>query len=162
MIHQNSLKNLKRGRKDSEVECEFCNKLIKKPYIKRHSEKCVLNPSFGTPCPKCGKLKHPDKKSCSTSCYNSLYRSGANNPNHSKNGGNRYRTICFQYHEKKCCICDFDLVIDVHHIDGNRNNNSPSNLVPLCPNHHRIIHSKYKNLIEKSLLDYIESKRSIA
>jgi hypothetical protein len=39
----------------------------------------------------------------------------------------------------KCAFCDFPYP-DVHHRDGNHKNNDPSNLVAVCPNHHRLIH----------------------
>lgn len=37
-----------------------------------------------------------------------------------------------------CEVCGYSViaVIQVHHIDGNRKNNQPSNLIPLCPTHH--------------------------
>lgn len=60
-----------------------------------------------------------------------------------------YRKIAFKLHGEKCVVCGFDKVLEVHHIDHNRSNNKKENLVPLCPNHHRMIHnSKYsKELI---------------
>ena len=161
MIHPNSLSNLQKGkRNDPIVQCPHCSKLVKKPNLSRHSSRCIQNPQFGTPCPKCSTLKHPQKQTCSTGCYNSLFRSGLNNPNHQK--GNNYRTICFHYHEKKCCVCEFDLIVEVHHLDENKHNNDPFNLVPLCPNHHQVWHSKQKHLIEKQVLEYIKLKRDIA
>jgi len=36
----------------------------------------------------------------------------------------------------KCCLCDYDKYIHLHHIDGDRSNNRLSNLASLCPNHH--------------------------
>lgn len=38
-----------------------------------------------------------------------------------------------------CVLCGFEYS-DVHHIDGRRSNNDPSNLICLCPNHHRLVH----------------------
>lgn len=160
MVHPNSLANLLRGRNDPFVQCPHCDRTLRKPHLKRHAEKCVKNPEFGTPCPKCGTLKHPEKQTCSTSCYNSSFRSGLNNPNHQR--GNNYRTICFHYHEKKCCVCGFDLIVEVHHLDGNRQNNDPLNLVPLCPNHHQVWHSNHRLLIEEEVLSYVQNKRDIA
>lgn len=150
-MNQNSLKNLLRGRTDLIVCCVFCKKEIKKPFIKKHVEACPKNPSFGTPCPNCNCLKHPNKKTCSTSCYNSLYRKGRLNPNYQ---GNNYRTVCFSYHKKECCICGFNLIVDVHHLNGNNQDNRPSNLIPLCPNHHRVWHSRHCHLIKQKVLDY--------
>lgn len=38
-----------------------------------------------------------------------------------------------------CVICGFEYS-DVHHIDEDHGNNSPDNLIALCPNHHRLVH----------------------
>jgi len=40
-----------------------------------------------------------------------------------------------------CCICQTPF-IHAHHIDFNNENNVIDNLVPLCPNHHALAHSK--------------------
>jgi DNA-binding CsgD family transcriptional regulator len=37
----------------------------------------------------------------------------------------------------RCCLCNYNLFIDLHHIDGNRNNHKINNIASLCPNHHR-------------------------
>jgi len=42
----------------------------------------------------------------------------------------------------ECCICGYNLCIDLHHIDGNRKNNNIDNIASLCPNHHREIEEK--------------------
>lgn len=154
MSHPNSLANLKRGRKDPIVSCPFCAREIKKPHLSRHILKCVQNPEFGNSCPNCGLLKHPNKQTCSTSCYNSLYRSGINNPNYSPESLRNYRTTCFIHHERKCCVCGWDLIVEVHHFDGNKTNNSPNNLIPLCPNHHQLWHSNKKDLIRDVVEKY--------
>lgn len=55
-----------------------------------------------------------------------------------------YKTIAKRaYGHLKCCVCGFDKIVDIHHADHNHNNNDPKNLVPLCPNHHRMYHSRY-------------------
>ena len=40
----------------------------------------------------------------------------------------------------KCECCGYDEVLDLHHIDGNHNNNNPENHSVLCPNCHAKIH----------------------
>lgn len=40
----------------------------------------------------------------------------------------------------KCECCDYDEVLDLHHIDGNHDNNDPTNHGVLCPNCHAKIH----------------------
>lgn len=68
-----------------------------------------------------------------------------------------HRMICFLYHKHECIICGENRIIDVHHFDENKNNNDPSNLIPLCPNHHRFLHSKYKLEFEKIVIEYINN-----
>ena len=67
----------------------------------------------------------------------------------------RYRTIALQHHEKKCAVCGFDWIVAIHHIDENKNNNDPKNLIPLCPNHHEMVHSKHRDLIQPIIDDWI-------
>lgn len=42
-----------------------------------------------------------------------------------------------------CGYAEHKEIIGVHHIDENRHNNNPSNLVALCPNCHSIRHMKH-------------------
>ena len=42
-----------------------------------------------------------------------------------------------------CQQCNWEGICDVHHIDGNRQNNTVENLQILCPNCHRAIHHPY-------------------
>lgn len=97
-------------------------------------------------CPVCGndfkvkETKRGVKKTCSHSCSNTFFRSGKNHPNWKED---RYKTTCFEYHDKKCVVCDEKKIVTVHHYDYNHNNNKPENLIPLCPTHHQYIHSRY-------------------
>jgi len=79
---------------------------------------------------------------CSRNCANSV---GGKTKAEKYNHRGHYRDIAFQLHGKSCLICGFDKVVEVHHIDENRKNNTNENLVPLCPNHHMMIHrSKFR------------------
>lgn len=119
-------------------------------------------------CEKCGNeyeikgrirtKKIKNSRFCSISCAN--YRgSGLEwEKTHSSRKLSNYRTICFSKWEMSCAICGFDKVVSVHHIDENHNNNDIKNLIPLCPNHHHMAHSKQwgddtKLLIEKIVYD---------
>ena len=42
---------------------------------------------------------------------------------------------------KICASCGFDKLITLHHLDGNRENNDDKNLVGLCPNCHKMVHT---------------------
>lgn len=46
-------------------------------------------------------------------------------------------------HQCQCCGTKDDLII--HHVDCNKLNNSPSNLITLCGQCHNSIHAKYSN-----------------
>ena len=55
------------------------------------------------------------------------------------------------YSTKDVC-CGFTKVVELHHIDGNKENRSDKNLVGLCPNCHKMIHSyKYFEGMKKKL-----------
>jgi len=110
-------------------------------------------------CPICYKMfktqnGSKEKTTCSCKCANTYFRSGDNHPNWKEN---RYTTTCFSKHEKKCVVCEEYKVIDVHHLDGNRENNNVNNLIPLCPTHHRYWHSSYRNEIEDVIYNYISN-----
>lgn len=71
-------------------------------------------------------------------------------PTHYGKGTNHttYRLVAFRQYAKKCQDCGFDAfpeVLEVHHIDRNRKNNTPENLKVLCPTCHRIDHFKAKD-----------------
>ena len=76
-------------------------------------------------------------KYCSRSCANNRQAYWNDNATH-------YKTIAYQHWPKECAICGFDKAVAVHHVDENHSNNDPNNLIPLCPNHHEMYHSKYK------------------
>ena len=111
----------------------------------------ICNKKFNT---KVGSSK--EKTVCSRACANTYFRSGINNPNYK---GKDYRKLCFNNYDKKCAICNEVNILDVHHIDGNHNNNSINNLIPLCPTHHRYIHSKFYHLIEQDINKWIENEK---
>jgi hypothetical protein len=108
-------------------------------------------------CPVC-ETKFITKKghskeqlTCSYKCSNTFFRSGVDNPNWKDDS---YRSTCFLYHEKKCVICGEDKILDVHHFDENKKNNSPENLIPICPTHHMYWHSRYKNEVYDKVVEY--------
>ena len=53
---------------------------------------------------------------------------------------------------QKCILCDFDKFVALHHLDQNKNNSSPENLIGLCPNHHQMLHTlKYREEVFQAL-----------
>jgi hypothetical protein len=122
-------------------------------------------------CPICGTefetlIGHrKEKTTCSHSCANTYFRTGNNNPNYrddiNLNGIASYKIICFRYHNKKCVCCDEKNIVEVHHYDGNKENNKPENLVPLCPTHHSYWHSRFRYLIREKVDKYIENFKKV-
>lgn len=110
-------------------------------------------------CPVCKSLfktkeGHRDEKTtCSNSCANTHFRTGENNPNW-KETSSRYREICFNHHDKKCVVCDECIMVEVHHYDGNHENDHPTNLIPICSTHHRYWHSRHRYLIFEKVENY--------
>ena len=113
-------------------------------------------------CPVCGNTfkaqegHKREKQTCSHSCSNTYFRSGENNPNWkdpeervSKEA--RYRRICFSHHPTVCVYCGEDKTVAVHHYDEDHTNESPDNLIPLCPTHHMYIHSRYRDLVQPTV-----------
>jgi len=104
-----------------------------------------------------------ERATCSISCSNTLFRSGKNNGNwksideYDKRKSRysiKYREICFQNHKHLCIVCEESKLLDVHHFDGNKFNNNPENLIPLCATHHNYLHSKYRHEIIDKVIDY--------
>lgn len=74
-------------------------------------------------------------KSCSAKYYN-RFRVGEKHPNFIAQATiKNYRARGLQYYGAVCRNCGYDkyeAMLDVHHIDGNRGNNSMENLQVLC------------------------------
>ena len=102
-----------------------------------------------------GRLKtklYENAKHCSRSCANS--RQSWWNKEDNEYRSNSYRAIAKRHHDLKCVICGFDKIVAIHHIDENKKNNEPSNLIPLCPNHHEMVHSKWKEEVDPYIKDW--------
>jgi hypothetical protein len=93
-------------------------------------------------------------KFCSRSCSNNRSEWWKSNASH-------YRTIALQNNEHKCVVCGFDKIVAIHHIDENKKNNDPSNLIPLCPNHHEMVHSKWKFEVQPFIEQWQKEFRGI-
>ena len=59
-------------------------------------------------------------------------------------------------------ICGFDKIVEVHHRDYNNKNNNKENLIPLCPNHHQMLHTKQYGEEIVKLMDELIKNRGVA
>lgn len=143
---------------NQKTEKKFYKLVEEKGYDISHLKRRVLKYEVITKkCPVCGKkfktqkgLKK-EKITCSYSCSNTHFRSGESNPNWKDEA---YRSTCFLYHKKRCLICKEEKLVTVHHFDGNRKNNKPDNLIPLCPTHHQYVHSRYAHEVNDIIKCY--------
>lgn len=136
--------------------CPHCHKEFSHMCFSRHEPKCYLNPINVKLCVICNKpVKNKKRQTCSHSCSNTFFRSGLKSKTRTT-GRSSYIELCFRHHERKCIICEERLIVHVHHLDHNRDNNIPENLIPLCPTHHRYWHSKYRYMVEGKILKYIK------
>ncbi len=69
-----------------------------------------------------------------------------------------YPILAKRYGLNACCICKETEVLDIHHLDEDRNNNVISNLVPLCPTHHAYLHRGKSELIFDKLVEYLDTR----
>lgn len=142
-------------------ECCFCKESFTLPNLTRHEKSCYLNPYNIKCCINCGteiRNFRTSKGTCSKSCANSVFKVGRDNGNYK---GTTYRHICFDYHEKKCIICDETKIVAVHHYNEDHYDNRPENLIPLCPTHHQYMHSKYRGEIEDKVKEFIRKFNSV-
>ena len=104
-------------------ECEFCGK------------KSMMSKS---------KFARANYHFCSRQCKDLAQRLGSGDkfsglhPTPGKQS--HYRMTAFNAYLHKCAVCGWDEdedVLDVHHIDEDRSNNSVDNLIILCPNCHK-------------------------
>ena len=135
-----------------------------------------------TTCVKCGQVKPHHAKQMCQKCYKRLYfkpkmiickNCGRERPHkayglcgtcHIKQ--HHYETTkAFNYRKwhnislelyrqktKKCFLCGFDKIVELHHIDSDHKNNAPDNFMGLCPNHHKMLHDiRYSDEIKKQI-----------
>jgi len=108
---------------------EICNWCYRKHYWKR---KLIV-------CKRCKREKPMHAKGYCAGCYNFVFQL----ENTKAHNVERWHNIDYELYKritKSCLICGFDKVVDLHHLDENKKNNSESNLIGLCPNHHKMLH----------------------
>lgn len=91
-------------------------------------------------CRRCKRKITIHAKGLCAGCYNLTFHLDKSRA-YNQRIRNKIDLKTFQKTTEKCVICEFSQIVDIHHIDLNKNNNSPGNLIGLCPNHHRMIHN---------------------
>jgi len=122
--------------------CTTCyKKLIWKPKLKE--------------CKRCKRILTHHAKGLCPGCYNTVF----NLENTRTHNIKRWHNISQELYTKltkKCYICNFETIVELHHLDGKRENNNEDNMIGLCPNHHKMIHNyKFRN----EIFQHINNKR---
>lgn len=139
------------------VLCSFCERSVAVCARHQHERYCKENPvncGKWQRCPVCDERFYPKstdkvRVTCGRSCANKMY------PRRKKTA---YRTICFDNHAKECVVCGERRIVEVHHLDEDNTNNSPGNLVPLCPTHHKYWHSRHRSVIEQQVTEWLVNR----
>tara|TARA_Y100000310_G_scaffold341930_1_gene442904 strand:+ start:9128 stop:9613 length:486 start_codon:yes stop_codon:yes gene_type:complete len=106
-------------------------------------KKLYFKPKILT-CKRCKRKLAIHAKGLCAGCYNYTFHQDKNKA-YQQRKKNKISIKTYQKTTEKCVICGFDKVVDIHHLDANKKNNAESNLIGLCPNHHRMINNyKYK------------------
>ena len=113
-------------------ECSSCKKTVTtSPSRRNHKKKfCSLE------CRE-SKRKTERERRLQQKAY-SIVRRGTSQ-------GRTFRKYFFSFKEKKCDICgyeEYDFCLDLHHLDGNPQNNKIENIKVLCVICHRKVHKK--------------------
>lgn len=142
--YENPGTNTKRMLKKTMDRYEIDYSNLKKTARPKYKHKRVLKS-----CPVCSKKfqtsigSTDEKTTCSYSCSNTFFRSGSNNPNYKDGTRADYRTTALACKEPECERCGWNIevsILEVHHIDRDRSNNSIENLELLCQNCHSLDH----------------------
>lgn len=136
------------AKKKTEI-CSYCKGVLARPGLRLISR----NVTLGRIVRYVRKGFSTKSVTCSHACANTYFRTGESHPNWKQSS---YRTTCFLNHEKRCVVCGEDKIVEVHHLDEDKLNNLPENLIPLCPTHHQYWHSRFRYLIEDKVLGYIK------
>jgi len=91
-------------------------------------------------CKRCKQKRNIHAKGLCPGCYNYIFHADKSKA-YNQRKRNNINLTTFRKITKQCIICGFNKIVDVHHIDSNKQNNSQKNLIGLCPNHHRMIHN---------------------
>ena len=150
------------------INCDYCREsFYKKP---SHIEKCIRNycsdncrykgrkSGLHIKCFVCGKEVYKERRFLNRSKYKKFFctrqcsnvwlgtkHRGKDNPNWTT-GKSSYKAIMKRISTNiRCLLCSKsdERILLIHHLDKNRQNNDPKNLVWLCHNCHFLVH-KYK------------------
>lgn len=126
--------------------CKTCLCVFYAGYNRKRSEYCSRACIERHPCQLCGKIitgrvtfQSGQKRFCTRKCSNIFHRTLRSQTAYVARG---FANSIKKHGKIKCQQCDLEEIscLCVHHIDENRENNSPENLQTLCYNCHARLH----------------------
>jgi hypothetical protein len=125
-----------------EKRCEHCGELKEHHakglcctcYKKLHFKPKIIS------CKRCKRKLPLHAKGLCAGCYNYIFQLEKNKA-YRQRRKNKISLRIFQKKTKECAVCGFNKIVDIHHLDFNKNNNTEENLIGLCPTHHRMINN---------------------
>ncbi len=124
------------------VKCAGCGEL-KENHAKEMCVKCYKKFGWKKKLQKCNSCKRERPHHAHGLCSGCYMRLNNYDSVKAYNVKKYYEIDYDLYNEvKKTCVsCGFSKIVHLHHLDGDNKNNSKKNLVGLCPNCHKMIHS---------------------
>lgn len=115
-------------------------------------------------CPQCNSNftvcitedKSSKQITCSRACSNKFFKQNKKPLSELKH--TNYQERAKRAGLTACCICGISEVLDIHHVDHDKTNNSIGNLVALCPNHHALLHRTDSNELFYKLIEHIDTR----
>ncbi|MDP3881554.1 MAG: hypothetical protein Q8Q31_01610 [Nanoarchaeota archaeon] len=143
-----------------EKECRSCGK-IREIALSGKAEglchvcykKLLWKPKL-VKCQRCHRELPMHAKGLCPGCYNSVFHIENVRVQNAKKRHNIEPEL-YKSLTEKCVICGFDKIVELHHLDHNSANKSSDNLTGLCPNHHKMLHSKK---YQKGVFDILREK----
>ena len=136
------------------VQCYLCNKSIERQQyrLKKNKKhfcswvcKAAYNIKLTLNCKICNKeFKVWNGRKNAKYCSNECKWSDKTYLKRPSNIQNNDRQNALTTYGNECELCGWNLLVEVHHVDGDRNNHNIDNLMILCPNHHTLTEDKYR------------------
>ncbi len=124
------------------IKCPGCGKEVEH-HAKGYCYNCYKRLAWKRKkkvCKRCQREMPIHAKGLCGGCYNFVFHLDKNKAwSQMKLYGLKYDT--YKKITEKCVICGFDKIVDLHHLDEDKQNNSENNLIGLCPNHHQMLHN---------------------
>lgn len=125
-----------------QINCPGCNE-TKPHHAKGYCQSCYKKHVFRKrliTCKNCGRERPHKAFGLCDGCHTRLFHyDKVKAYNAKKDHGielEEYKKLT-----EKCIVCGFDKIVELHHLDQNKKNKNKHNLVGLCPNCHKMIHS---------------------